>query len=194
MVVLDYNEIREGVVIVHDGDPYEVVDSHSARKSMGKPSNQVKMKNLITGRTIEIAFHASETANEAEISKKEIKFLYKTPKGEYWFCEASDPSKRFTLSSDLLGNKVNYLVANTIVVAKLFGEDEDEKIIGLTLPVKMEFKIVDCPPNVRGDTATGGSKIATLETGAKVNVPLFISNGEVIRINTENGEYVERVR
>jgi elongation factor P len=149
---------------------------------------------LITGRTIEIAFHASETANEAEISKKEIKFLYKTPKGEYWFCEASDPSKRFTLSSDLLGNKVNYLVANTIVVAKLFGEDEDEKIIGLTLPVKMEFKIVDCPPNVRGDTATGGSKIATLETGAKVNVPLFISNGETIRINTENGEYVERVR
>jgi elongation factor P len=194
MVVLDYNEIREGVVIVHDSDPYEVVASHSARKSMGKPSNQVKMKNLITGRTIEIAFHASETADEAEISKKEIKFLYKTPKGEYWFCDAADASKRFTLSEELLGNKVNYLIANTIVIAKLFGEDDEEKIIGLQLPVKMEFKIVDCPPNVRGDTATGGSKIATLETGAKVNVPLFIANGETIRINTENGEYVERVR
>jgi elongation factor P len=194
MVVLDYNEIREGVIIVHDGDPYEVVDSHSARKSMGKPSNQVKMRNLISGRTIEIAFHASETADEAEINKKEIKFLYKTPKGEYWFCEANNPAKRFTLSAELLGNKVNYLIANTIVIAKLFGEDENEKIIGLTLPVKMEFKIVDCPPNVRGDTATGGNKPATIETGAKVLVPLFVNNGEIIRINTENGEYVERVR
>ncbi len=194
MTLLDYNEIREGVVIVHDGAPYLVVSNHVAKKSMGKPSNQVKMKNLINGRTIEIAFHAAETAEEADISKKEIKFLYKTPKGEYWFCEATDASKRFTLSTDLLGDKVNYLIANTMMTAKLFGEDEEEKIIGLTLPVKMDFKIIDCPPNVRGDTATGGNKIATIETGAKVNVPLFISNGEVIRINTDNGEYVERVR
>jgi elongation factor P len=93
-----------------------------------------------------------------------------------------------------LGNKVNYLIANTIIIAKIFGEDEEEKIIGLQLPVKMEFKIIDCPPNVRGDTATGGNKPATIETGAKVLVPLFVNNGEIIRVNTENGEYVERVK
>jgi elongation factor P len=81
-----------------------------------------------------------------------------------------------------------------VVKAKIFEYNDEEKIIGLILPVKMEFKIIDCPPNVRGDTATGGNKIATIETGAKVNVPLFVDNGEIIRVNTETGEYVERVR
>jgi elongation factor P len=194
MAVLDYNEIKEGVVIVHGGEPYLVVSNHVAKKSMGKPSNQVKLKSLINGRTIEQTFHAAETAVEADISKKEIKYLYKTPKGEYWFCDVLNPKNRFTLSDDLLGNKMNYLLANSVVTAKIFGEDEEERIIGLVMPVKVDLKIIDCPPSVRGDTATGGNKIVTVETGAKVNVPLFMSNGEIIRINTDNGEYVERVR
>jgi elongation factor P len=194
MAKLDYNEIKQGVVIIHDDQPYEVMAHHSARKSMGKPSNQVKMRNVLTGRTIEIAFHAADTADEAEITKRDIKFMYSTPKGEYWFCAADKPADRFMLSQDILGDSVKYLVANIIVKAKVFEFNDVEKIIGIILPVKMEFKIVECPPNVRGDTATGGSKVATLETGAKVTVPLFVNNGEVIRVNTETGEYTERVR
>lgn len=194
MAKLDYNEIKEGVIIIHDEQPYEVLASHSARKSMGKPSNQVKMKNLINGKVIEIAFHAADMADEADLIKRDIKFLYSTPKGEYWFCEPENPANRFTLSADVVGNAPMYMKGNTIVKAKVFEFNDEEKIIGLILPIKMELKIVDCPPNVRGDTATGGSKIAVLETGAKVNVPLFVNNGEIIRINTENGEYVERVR
>lgn len=194
MAKLDYNEIKPGIVIIHDDEPYEVVASHSARKSMGKPSNQVKMRNVLNGRTIEIAFHAADTADEAEITKREIKFMYSTPKGEYWFCDANNPANRFTLSTDIIGDQTKYLKGNTIVKAKVFEFNDIEKIIGLILPVKMEFKIIECPPNVRGDTATGGSKIATIETGAKVNVPLFVNNEEIIRINTETGEYVERVR
>ena len=194
MARLDYSEIKPGCVIIHDDEPYEVVASHSARKSMGKPSNQVKMRNVLNGRTIEIAFHAADSADEAEISKKEIKFMYSTPKGEYWFSAVDNPADRFMLSTDIIGEQTKFLKGNTIVKAKIFEYNEEEKIIGLILPVKMDFKIIDCPPNVRGDTATGGSKIATIETGAKVNVPLFVNNGEVIRVNTENGEYVERVR
>jgi elongation factor P len=194
MAKLDYNEIKPGIVIIHDDEPYEVVASHSARKSMGKPSNQVKMRNVITGRTIEIAFHAADMAEEADIIKRDIKFLYSTPKGEFWFCAVDNPANRFTLSTDVIGDQSKFLKGNTIVKAKVFEFNDEEKIIGLVLPVKMEFKVIDCPPNVRGDTATGGSKIATIETGAKVNVPLFVDNGEIIRVNTETGEYVERVR
>jgi elongation factor P len=194
MAKLDYNEIKPGIVIIHDDAPYEVVFSHSARKSMGKPSNQVKMRNVLTGRTIEIAFHAADTAEEAEISKRDIKFMYSTPKGEYWFCAENNPADRFMLAADVIGDQVKFLKGNTVVKAKVFEFNDVQKIIGLILPVKMDFKIIECPPNVRGDTATGGSKIATIETGAKVNVPLFVDNGEVIRINTDTGEYVERVR
>jgi elongation factor P len=152
------------------------------------------MKNLINGKVIEIAFHAADMADEADLIKRDIKFLYSTPKGEFWFCKPENPAKRFTLSQEVVAESYKYLKSNTIVKAKIFEYNDEEKIIGLILPIKMDLKIVDCPPNVRGDTVTGGSKIATLETGAKVNVPLFVNNGEVIRINTENGEYVERVR
>ncbi len=194
MAKLDYNEIKQGVVIIHDDQPYEVIDSHSARKSMGKPSNQVKMRNVLTGRTIEIAFHAADTADEAEITKRDIKFMYSTPKGEYWFCAADKPADRFMLAQDVLGEQVKFMKTNIIVKAKVFEFNDVEKIIGIILPVKMEFKIIECPPNVRGDTISGGNKIATIETGAKVNIPLFVNNGETIRVNTETGEYVERVR
>lgn len=194
MAKLDYNEIKEGVIVIHDDAPYEVMASHSARKSMGKPSNQVKMRNVLTGRTIEIAYHAADTAEEAEITKRDIKFLYSTPKGEYWFCSINNPADRFTLPEEVVGEAYKYLKSNTEIKAKIFEFNDVEKIIGLILPVKMDFKIVDCPPNVRGDTVSGGSKIATLETGAKVNVPLFVNSGEIIRLNTETGEYVERVR
>jgi elongation factor P len=194
MAKLDYNEIKPGVVIIHDEQPFEVIASHSARKSMGKPSNQVKMKNLINGKVIEVAFHAADMADEADLIKREVKFLYSTPKGEFWFCAVDNPANRFTISSEIIGEMSKFLKSNTIVKVKIFEYNDEEKIIGLILPVKMDFKIIDCPPNVRGDTATGGSKIATIETGAKVNVPLFVNNGEIIRVNTETGEYVERVR
>ncbi len=199
MARLDYNEIKPGKIILHDGQPFEVLANHSARKSMGKPSNQVKMRGVISGKTIEIAFHAADTVDEADVSKKDVKFMYKTPKGEYWFSNPEKPAERFTLEEDVIGEQTKFLVANTIVKAKVFtfenskGDDE-EKIIGVALPVKMEFKIIEAPPNVRGDTATGGNKNVIIETGASISVPLFVENGEIIRVNTETGEYVERVR
>ena len=158
MAKLEYNEIKPGCVIIHDDQPYEVLASHSARKSMGKPSNQVKMRNLINGKVIEIAFHAADMADEADLIKRDIKFLYSTPKGEFWFCAVDNPANRFTVSSETIGDMAKYLKGNTVVKAKIFEFDDEEKIIGIILPIKMDFKIIECPPNVRGDTATGGSK------------------------------------
>ncbi len=194
MAILSYNEIKEGKQIMYENTPYLVVESYVARTQQRKPQNQTKIKNLINGKLIAVAFHTNDTAEEAEISNKEIKFMYKTPKGEYWFCATNNPKDRFMLTEELLGNDIKFLKDNTEIKAKVLEFNDEEKIIGVILPIKMDFKIIDCPPNDRGDTAKGGNKIATIETGAKVNVPLFVANGETIRVNTETGDYVERVR
>jgi|SRR6185503_18159454 len=193
MSKLEYSEIREKKIILYDGEPCEVVESHVARTQQRKPQNQVKLKTLISGKTINATFHVSESADEADIDKKEITFLYHN-KGEYWFCDPNDKSKRFKLDEMLLGNAVKFLKANNNVTALVWtNEDDEEKIIKLSLPIKMNFKVKEAPPAVRGDTSKGGMKIITLENGATLNAPMFIAEGDVVNINTETGEYVERV-
>lgn len=186
--MLEYNEITVRKYIIYENEPYEVLDSHVFRKQQRKPVNATKLRNLITGGIKEISFHQSEKVEEAEIDKKEIKYLY-TNRGEYWFCEANDPSKRFKLEEAILGSRIKFLKPNTIVNALMFGE----KMIGVDMPIKVDLKVVEAPPAVKGDTAKGGNKQVKLETGAYINAPIFINEGEVIRINTETGEYVERV-
>lgn len=186
--MLEYNEITLGKVIIFDNEPWEVVASHVFRKQQRKPVNATKLRNLITGRITEYSFHQSEKAEEADIESKDIKFIYEA-KGEYWFHEATDPSKRFSLSDSQVGFPGRFLKKDTIVKAMIF----DEKIIGVKIPVKMDLKVVEAPPNMRGNTAQGGNKVVKVETGASVNAPLFVEAGDTIKINTENGEYVERV-
>jgi len=169
-------------------EPYEVLDAHVFRKQMRKPVNQTKLRHLITGKVTEQAFHVSEKVEEADLSTKNVKYLY-TNKGERWFCAENNPADRFMLSAETIGTGGQFLKPNMIVEALVF----DEKIIGVKIPIKMEFKVTEAPPAVKGNTAQGGSKLITLETGATLNAPLFINEGDVIRVNTENGEYVERV-
>lgn len=186
--MLEYNEITEKKYIVYEDQPYEVLTSHVFRKQQRKPVNAVKMRNVITGSIKEVSFHVSEKVEEAEIESQDVKYLYQN-KGEYWFCEATDPSKRFTLADPIVGPAIRFLKQNSIVQAMVF----DEKIIGVKIPIKVELKVTEAQPAVRGDTVKGGNKTVTLETGATVNVPMFIEQGEVIRINTETGDYTDRV-
>ncbi len=187
MSILEYSEIVERKYIVLEGEPYEVISSHVFRMQQRKPVNATKLKNLITGKVKEYSFHQSEKVHEAEIDSREIKYLY-TSREESWFCEVADPSKRFKLSAEIMGNGAKFLKGNTIVSILTWGE----KTIGLKLPIKVDLKVTEAPPAVKGDTAKGGSKQITLETGAVINAPLFITEGEIIRINTETGDYVER--
>lgn len=200
MSKLEYNEIREKKIIIYDGEPCEVIESHVARTQQRKPQNQVKLKSLIAGKTIAVTFHASESVDEADITKKPIIFLYHN-RGEYWFCDPEDKSKRFKLDVALIGNAEKFLKQNSGVEAVVW-EDGDEdpstdsglgKIIKVTLPIKMEFKVKEAPPAVRGDTSKGGMKIITLENGATLNAPMFINEGDIVSVNTETGEYAERV-
>ncbi|OGI95600.1 hypothetical protein A2917_03560 [Candidatus Nomurabacteria bacterium RIFCSPLOWO2_01_FULL_42_17] len=193
MSKLEYSEIREKKIIIYDGEPCEVIESHVARTQQRKPQNQVKLKTLISGKTINATFHVSESADEADIDKKEVTFLYSN-KGEYWFCDPNDKSNRFKLDIALIGDAVKFLKQNGNVTALVWTNDEDEeKIIKITLPIKMNFKVKEAPPAVRGDTSKGGMKIITLENGATLNAPMFIADGDVVVVNTETGEYVERV-
>lgn len=188
MAMLEYNEVRERRYVIHEGEPYEVLHSHVFRKQQRKPVNATKMRNLLTGRIVEHSFHVSDKVEEAELSTQPIKYLYNS-KGEYWFCESADPSKRFKLEAALIGESIKFVKANSIIDALVW----DERIIGVKIPVKVELKITEAANAVKGNTVQGGTKIVTLETGATINVPMFINEGEVIRINTETGDYVERV-
>ncbi len=191
--MLQYNEIREKKIIIYNDEPCEVVESHVARTQQRKPQNQVKLKSLISGKTIAATFHVSEQADEADITKREVTFLYQN-KGEFYFCDPEEKSNRFKLEENLIGNAGKFLKQNGNVTALVWtNEDDEEKIIKISLPIKIEFKVKDAPPAVRGDTSKGGNKIITLENGATLNAPMFINEGDIVRVNTETGEYVERV-
>lgn len=188
MAVLSYNEILPKLVINYNNEPYEVLSSHIFRMQMRKPVNQTKLRHLISGRVTEISFHQNESVQEAEVDSMDATYLY-TNKGQSWFAEAGNAKNRFFFPEEVVHDKVQWLVQNAPVTVTTY----EEKPISIKAPVKADLKVTDAPPNVKGDTATGGNKSVTLESGAVVNVPLFINTGDVVRINTDTGAYVERV-
>lgn len=188
LVMLEYNEIKERKYIEFEGEPYEVLSSHVFRKQQRKPVNATKLRNMITGRVVEYSFHQSEKAEEADLETKKIKYLY-TNKGEYWFCEEKDPSKRFTLPESIIDSRIKFIKQNSLIDALYF----KDKIIGLKLPIKVELKVKEAQPAVRGNTAQGATKQIILETGAVAIAPLFVNEGDTIEVNTETGEYTKRI-
>jgi elongation factor P len=191
MALLDYNEIKERKYIVYEGEPYEVVEAHVARKQQRKPQNQTKLKSLVSGKVVAVAFHAQDTALEAEIAQRDAKYLYMN-RGEYWFCDPTDPKNRFQISEAVLEGKSKWLKPDTIVKTMVFEYKDEEKVIGIKLPIKITLEVKDAPPGNKGNTSSGGDKVVVLETGTNLTVPLFINAGDRVVINTDTGEYVER--
>ena len=188
MATLGYNDLRKGIIFDLDGAPYEVIEYSFMRMQQRKAVAQVKMKNLANGKVISRNFHQNESFDEADIEKRVVKYLYAN-RGESFFSEKSDPGKRFSIPDDVTGQAALFLKANTEVTAVFF----NDRIIKIELPIKVDLLVKEAPPGERGNTAQGGMKLAELETGAKVNVPLFVNTGDVIRVNTGTGEYVERM-
>ena len=195
--MLEYNEIVERKYIILNDEPYEVMSSHVFRKQQRKPVNATKLRHMITGKIMEQSFHQSEKVEEADISTKEAKYLY-TNRGEFWFADPKDPAKRFKIEESLIGPQAKFLKPNSLLEVLVFHNDDDEEaegmMIGTKLPIKVDLKVTEAAPAVKGDTVTGGSKQITLETGAVVNAPLFVNQGDVVVINTVTGEYVERAK
>jgi elongation factor P len=188
MAILSYNEITPKKVIIFNDEPCLVISYHVFRKQQRKPVNITKLKGLKSGRVIENTFHVNETAEEADMETRSITFIFR--KGdEYWFHTTGAPSDRFSLTADLIGDAGKFIKDRTELQALVY---EDE-VIGVRIPIKIELKVTEAMDAVKGNTSSGAMKEVTLETGAKVMAPMFINEGDVIAINTEEGVYSERV-
>jgi len=187
MSVLSYNEITLKKVIIWDNEPFIVLASHVFRKQKRKPVNVTKLKSLVSGRVVEQTFHANETADEADMETRPVEYIYEN-RGEYWFNTPGKPSDRFTLESTVVGDEIKYLKPRTVVDALVYNDN----IISIKIPVKVELRVTEAAPAVKGNTSSNATKEVTLETGATIQVPMFINEGDVIRVNTELGEYTER--
>jgi elongation factor P len=195
MAMLNYNEIKERKYIVLDGDPYEVLDAHVFRKQQRKPVNQTKLRNLINGSVRQETFHVQDTVEEADLNRTKYIFSFmkanrQSGVDEYWFFEKEKRSNRALLTKDLLGDQTKYLKEDCEVDALVYNEN----VIGITLPIKMTFKVVEAPPAVKGNTAQGGDKLVKIETGAMITTPLFVNEGDSIVVNTVENSYVERMK
>lgn len=188
MSVLSYNEITLKKVIVWNNEPHIVLASHVFRKQQRKPVNITKLKSLISGRVVEQTFHQNDTADEADIESRPIEYIY-AGRGEYWFNTPGKPSERFSLTQDVVGDEIRFLKPKSVIDAVIY----DDKIIGVKMPIKAELKVTEAAPAVKGNTSSNATKGVTLETGVTIQVPMFINEGDTIRINTESGEYTERV-
>ena len=188
MANLEYNEITPKKTVILDGDPYVVLTSAIAKKDRQKASNQTKLKNLRTGNVVDRTFHQSDRLSEADMEKRDITYLYDN-KGMFWFCEVGNPKERFSLAEDVVGEGHEFLKENSTVEALVF----DDEIIDITVPIKVELKVTEAEPAVKGNTSSGATKEVVLESGAKVQVPQFINEGDIIKVNTETKSYAERV-
>lgn len=193
--MLSYGDLKKGVIFVLDGQPCEVLESGFLRMQQRKAVMQTKIKNLVTGKIVDRNWQASDEFEEAEIERRNAVFIYskpgRPPAGgqEHWFHEEGNPKNRFSLSAEQLGESAKFLKPNIVVTTSNF----NGKVINVKLPVKMDFTVTEAPPSIKGNTAQGGNKTVEIEGGVKIAVPLFINAGDVIRVNTETGEYVERM-
>ena len=188
MAVLSYNEILKGSVIDYNNEPYEVLSAHIFRMQQRKPVNQTKLRHLVSGKVVEISFHQNETVTEADIGRMPANYLY-TNRGESWFAEEGNAKNRFAFPDEAVHDKVQWLAPNSEVEVLTY----EERPMTIKIPVKVDLEVKDAPPAVKGNTVSGGTKLVELVTGAKVDVPLFINTGDIIRINTDSGLYTERV-
>ena len=187
--MLSYTDLKKGALFVRDGKPYEVVESNFSRMQQRKAVVQARIRDLASGKITDLAVQPSDYFEEAAIEKRPLAFLY-GHRGDFVFAEPGKPEKRFTLKEEALGDAKKWLKPNTEVTAVFF----NDALITFSVPVKMDLKVTDAPPGIQGDRSQGGAKAVTLETGAVVQTPLFINVGDVIRVNTETGEYDERVQ
>lgn len=187
-IMLTHTDLKKGVRFIYENQPWEVLEAQLLKMAQRRPVIQSKIKNLINGTVKEKNFQQGDIFSEAELEKKNIKFLYSN-KGQYFFCEENDPSNRFSFTEDQIGKQAKFFKPNSLVEGILF----NEKIINISAPIKVQLKIKNSPPGVKGDRAQGGTKSAILESGAEIQVPLFIEEGDIVEINTETGQYVKRV-
>lgn len=185
--MISTSDFRTGMTIEIDGVVFVIVDFQHVKPGKGAAFVRTKLKNVKTGGVTERTFRPGEKMARAVMDRREMQYLYNS--GEDYFFMDTETYEQMTISKDQLGNDVKYLKENMNIGVLLY----QEQIFGIELPYFVELTVADTEPGIKGDTASGGSKPATMETGLVVQVPFFINVGDVIRVDTRSGEYMERV-
>lgn len=184
--MLNFNEIKTGKVILLNNEPYIIIKTDHHKMGRGGAVLKAKCRNLINGNILERTYQGAEKAEEAATENKKANFMYKDKEEAYFMDNVS--FEQFNLPLEEIGEKVQFLKEDTDVTVLYF----NNKPVSIDLPIKMDFKVVSAPPGVKGNSAGNVNKQVEIETGALINVPMFIEEGDVIRLNTDSGEYVER--
>ena len=184
--MISTNDFRNGTTFELDGYAWQVVDFQHVKPGKGAAFVRVKMRNLQTGSTVERTFNAGEKMPKAHVERREVEFLYEDG-GEYHVMDTEN-YEQTTLTKEQLGNALNFLKENMLIQVLLF----QGTIFSVDIPISVELAVTETDPGIKGDTAQGGTKSATVETGYIVKVPLFINVGDVLRIDTRTGDYIER--
>ncbi len=185
--VVDTSEFRNGLKIEIDNEPFEIIHFQHVKPGKGSAFVRTRIRSLITGRQLEPTFRSGDKVGRAEVDEREMQYLYEADEA-FHFMDSKTFDQTF-LSREQLGDARNYLKEN-LTVHILFYKG---RAIGVTVPNSVDLKVTKCDPGIRGDTVSGAQKPATLETGYVVSVPLFINEGEIVRIDTRSGEYLTRV-
>lgn len=186
--MINVGDMRGGNKVEVDGEPYIVVEAQHVKPGKGGAFCRTKLKSLRSGSILERTYRVGEKLDEPNLEEKEVQYLY-SAEGQYYFMEVNTFEQLF-LREDQLGGSKNYLKENMVLNILYFNENP----IGIDLPLSVDLLIVKTDPGIRGDTATGGSKPAVLEAGAVVKVPLYLNEGDTIKVDTRTGEFIERVR
>jgi len=182
------SEIRSGMKVILDGDPFAIVDNEFVKPGKGQAFNRIKVRNLKTGRTIERTFRSGESLEAADVMDVDMQYLYND--GSFWHFMVPDNFEQYSCDQAIVGEAGIWLKDGMTCIITLWNNAP----LVVTPPAHVELKIIETDPGLRGDTATGGQKPAKLETGAVVRVPLFLNEGEVIRVDTRTGEYLSRAK
>ncbi|BAP54714.1 translation elongation factor P [Thioploca ingrica] len=188
MAVFSTNEFKSGLKLMIDGDPCSIIENEFVKPGKGQAFSRVKFRNLKTGRVIERTFKSGDTAEGADVVETNMEYLYND--GEFFHFMVTDTYEQYAASNAAVGDSVKWLKGQEKCIITLWNNDP----IAVTPPNFVVLAVTDTEPGVRGDTSSGGSKPATLETGATVRVPLFVNVGDLIKVDTRTGEYLSRAK
>ena len=184
---MDTSEIRKGVKMMVDGKPYSVVDFQFVKPGKGQAFTRVKVKSLIDGSVLERTYKSGEKIEKADVEERALQYIYQDGENFVFMHEAS--AEQIMVPGDKMEDEAQWLSDGMTIDVTLFNGQP----IGVTLPASVTLQITHSEPGIKGDTASGATKPATLSTGATVSVPLFVNEGEWVRVDTESGKYIERV-
>ena len=186
---INFGDLNKGMVIELDGQPWQVMDYERHKMQQRAPVTRIKMKNLLSGSVVERTFQRYDTCFEiAEVDNRQSQYLYNDTTFYYFLDQ--ETFDQYDLTKEQLGDSLDYLKENMIVELIFYKQNP----ININVPTHVELEVVETPPAFKGDTAQGGNKPATLETGLRLNVPMFITPGTIIKVDTRTGEYAERVK